>query len=257
MFSILARRMLGSLALAIVGVCSAIAPTAGEEFNPAVIDILIKNGQEALAAERYGEAHDRFSEVLRIDWNHPQAYELLQKARQQRDHALLRWEGDARVAESRRDLSRARWIYERILGEDTTRGDLRECVQRLGLQRDAAEFVRSGMEKFILDDFAGAQLDFDQALAINSKDTLALQYRERTRQKIAASGSLATVQADPDSWARYLDAMRKLRAGDLASAELLWSDLLIKYPGNTDIMSNLEQVRKRLGHGGAIANDDE
>jgi tetratricopeptide (TPR) repeat protein len=113
------------------------------------------------------------------------------------------------------------------------------------------------MEKFMLDDYAGAQLDFEQALAINPKDTLAVQYRERTRQKIAATGSLSAIQADADSWARYLDALRKLREGDLAGAEMLWSDLLTKYPGNENILSNLGQVRRRLGSGSAIATDNE
>lgn len=222
-----------------------------------VIAVLMRDGEDALANERYAEAYSRFAEVLKLDWNHPRAYDLLQQARFERDHALLRWEGEARQAEGIRDLSKAKWIYERILGEDSTRGDLRDRVRRLALQRDAAGYVRSGMEKFMLDDYAGAQLDFEQALAINPKDTLAVQYRERTRQKIAATGSLASIQADPESWSRYLDALRKLREGDLAGAEMLWSDLLARYPGNESILSNLGQVRRRLGSGSAIATDNE
>jgi hypothetical protein len=227
-----------------------------DEPTAEVVVVLMRDGEEALADERFAEAYARFSEVLNLDWNHPRAYELVQKLRFERDQTLLRWEGEARDAESRRDLSNAKWIYERIIGEDSTRADLIDRVRRLGRQRDAAEYVRSGMEKFIADDFAGAQLDFEQALAINPKDTLAAQCRERTRQKIAASGSLAAIQADTDAWVRYLEALRKLREGDLAAAELLWSDLLIKYPGNESIRSNLEQVRRRLGHKGAIANDE-
>lgn len=220
-----------------------------------VIAVLMRGGEEALASERYSEAYSRFSEVLRLDWNHPRAYDLLQRLRQERDHALLRWEGDARAAESGRDLSKAQWIYERILGEDSTRGDLRERVRRLARQRDAAQFVRSGMEKFMADDFVGSQLDFEQALTISPQDTLAAQYRERARQKIASSGSLAAIQSNPDAWGRYLEALRKLREGDLNAAEMLWSDLLTKYPGNESIRSNLEQVRKRLGNESAMVDE--
>lgn len=252
-----ARHMLGCLSIACLSVLAIPQSAFSEDVNADVIEVLMKDGEQALESERYAEAYARFSEVLSLDWNHPRAYDLLQQARLERDSALLRWEDDARNAESRRDLSNAKWIYERILGEDSTRGDLRERVQRLGRQRDAADFVRSGMEKFILDDFAGAQLDFDQALTISPKDTLAQQYRDRTRQKIAASGSLAAVQADANAWGRYLDALRKLREGDLASAELLWAELLVQYPGNDNILSNLEQVRRRLGHGSPIATDDE
>lgn len=243
---------LAILAFCVWGSVSALADGTSDE----VIAVLMRDGEDALAGERYAEAYARFEEVLKLDWNHPRAYDLLQQARYERDHALLRWEGEAKEAEGKRDLSRAKWIYERILGEDSTRGDLRERVRRLTNQRESATFVRSGMEKFMMDDFAGAQLDFEQALAISPNDTLALQYRERTRQKIAATGSLASIQADADSWARYLDALRKLREGNLAQAEILWSDLLTKYPGNESILSNLEQVRKRLGGGTAIANDE-
>ncbi len=223
---------------------------------PQVIEVLMRDGENALAADRFSEAFSRFSEVLRLDWNHPRAYELLQEVRYARDLTLLKWESDARDAESRRDLSQAKWIYERILNEDSTREDLKERVRRLGRQRDAADFVRSGMEKFIADDFAGAQVDFEQALAVNSKDTLAIQYRERARQKIAASSSLAAIQTDTAGWGQYLEALRKLRAGDLLGAEKLWTGLLTKYPGNESILSNLDQVRKRLGNESAIANDE-
>lgn len=240
------------LTLFVWGPLSAFADDRADE----VIAVLMRDGQDALAGERYAEAYARFEEVLKLDWNHPRAYDLLQQARYEREHALLRWEGEAREAEGKRDLSKAKWIYERILGEDSTRGDLRDRVRRLANQREAATFVRSGMEKFMLDDYAGAQLDFEQALAVNPTDTLANQYRERTRQKIAATGSLASIQADSESWARYLDALRKLREGDLTGAEMLWSELLVKYPGNESILSNLSQVKRRLGSGGAIANDE-
>jgi TolA-binding protein len=227
-----------------------------DEPTAEVVAVLMRDGEEALAHNRFTEAYARFSEALRLDWNHPRAYELLQKIRLERDHTLLLWEGEARHAESRSEPGKAKWIYERIIAEDSTRADLIDRVRRLGRQRDAADCVRSGMEKFIADDFAGAQLDFEQALAISPKDTLAAQYRERTRQKITASGSLAAIQADPEAWGRYLDALRKLREGDLAAAERLWSDLLTKYPGNENIRSNLEQVRRRLGTESANADDE-
>lgn len=247
----------GIIALSILTYCAwGPVPAFADDTSDEVIAVLMRDGEAALAGERYAEAYARFEEVLKLDWNHPRAYDLLQQARYERDHALLRWEGEAKEAEEKRDLSKAKWIYERILGEDSTRGDLRERVRRLADQREAATFVRSGMEKFMMDDFAGAQLDFEQALAVNPKDTLALQYRERTRQKIAATRSLASIQADSESWARYLDALRKLREGDLTGAEVLWGELLVKYPGNESILSNLSQVKRRLGSGGAIANDE-
>ncbi len=244
------------LVILIGSISLADASFAGEPPGE-VINLLLRDGEAALADQRFAEAYERFTEVLRLDWNHPRAYDLLQQTRIEREHALLSWEGQARDAESRRDLSRAKFIYERILTEDSTQTDIRDRVSRLGRQRDAADFVRSGMEKFMLDDFAGAQLDFEQALTINPKDTLAAQYCERTRQKLAASGSLSAVQADPESWTRYLDGLRKFRDGDLTGAEHVWSLLLVKYPGNEGILSNLEQVRRRLGTGSPIATDEQ
>lgn len=249
-------RRITVLAMSGILVMSASAIVQGEQSTDEVISVLMRDGEHALAADRFAEAYDRFSEVLRLDWNHPRAYALLQEVRYARDLTLLKWEDDARGAESRHDLSNAKWIYERILGEDSTREDLRERVRRLCRQRDAAECVRGGMEKFIADDFAGAQLDFEQALLINPKDTLALQYRERALQKIAASGSLAVIQADADAWRRYLEALRRLRDGDLVAAERIWTALLERFPGHENILSNLDQVRRRLGNERAMANDE-
>lgn len=231
-------------------------PASAQTADNDVIAVLLRDGAEALAAGRYAEAHARLAEVLRLDWNHPRAYDLLQQVRQERAHALLQWEAEARNAEYRRDPGQAVWIYQRILAEDSTRADLLERVRRLTRQRESSSYVRTGMEKFMADDFAGAQLDFEQALAINPNDTLAAQYRERTRQKIAATGSLAAIQADSAAWGKYLDAMRRLREGNLAAAERLWSDLLVLFPGNENLRSNLDQVRRRRG-GESASVDDE
>lgn len=249
------RRLVVGLFACVVSIFA--SSTISAQESPAkVIELLIRDGEQALAYDRFSEAYERFSEALKLDWNNPRAYELLQQVRLEREHDLMAWEGEARDAESRRDLSKAKWIYERILSEDSTRGDLRERVRSLGRQRDASYYVRTGMEKFIADDFAGAQLDFEQALVISPKDTLAAQYRERTRVKIAASGSLASIQADSGSWGQYLDALRKLREGDLVAAERLWGDLLVRYPGNEHIRSNLDQVRRRLGRESASTDTE-
>lgn len=248
------RRLVFGILLVACLMASTLA--AAQAVSNDLIDVLVRGGEEALSAGRYAEACARLSEALRLDWNHPRAYDLLQQVRQERAHALLQWEAEARNAEYRRDPSQALWIYQRILAEDTTRADLLERVRRLTRQRESSPYVRAGMEKFMADDVAGAQLDFEQALAINPNDTLAAQYRERTRQKIAATGSLAAIQADSAAWGKYLDAMRRLREGNLAAAEQLWSDLLVLFPGNENLRSNLDQVRRRRG-GESASVDDE
>jgi len=222
---------------------------------PDVLTVLQRDGEEALAAQRFGEACSRFSEVLRLDWNNPRAYDLLQKSRQDRTAALQEWEAQARDAESHHEWDRAQSLYARVLAEDSTRRDLRDRVRELSTHRSAADLIQTGLDKFISDDFAGAETIFEQVLSVNPGDTVATRYLERTRQRLAGSDPLAAIQADADSWASYVEALKRLRDGDLAGAEKLWNTLLVKYPSNPSIRSNLEQVRRRLGREGTVAAD--
>ena len=225
------------------------------DTSPDVLSVLQRDGEDALAAERFGEACSRFSEVLRLDWNNPRAYDLLQKSRQERVVALHEWEVQGRTAESNHEWDRAQSLYARVLSEDSTRNDLRDRIRQLSKHRSASDLIQVGLDKFISDDFAGAETVFEQVLALNPGDTLAIRYLERTRQRLSGSDPLAAIQADPDSWASYVEALKHLRDGDLAGAEKLWNALLAKYPSNPSIRSNLEQVRRRLGREGAVAAD--
>ncbi|MBI5866917.1 MAG: hypothetical protein HZB43_01275 [candidate division Zixibacteria bacterium] len=56
---------------------------------------------------------------------------------------------------------------------------------------------------------------------------------------------MADLRADTAMWAKYSDALKKLRTGDLAGAEQLWHAVLVKYPGNEAVRSNLEQIARR------------
>ena len=222
---------------------------------PDVLSVLQRDGEEALAAERYSEACSRFSEALRLDWNNPRAFDLLQKSRHDRIVALQDWETQARAAESHHEWDKAQSLYARVLAEDSTRGDLRDRIRQLSTHRSAADLIQAGLDKFISDDFAGAEAVFEQVLSLHPGDTLATRYLERTRQRLAGGDPLAAIQADPDAWASYVEALTRLRDGDLAGAEKLWNTLLVKFPSNPSIQSNLEQVRRRLGRESAVAAD--
>ncbi len=243
----------------VIGLAGALLVGAGlsraTDTAPDVRSVLQRDGEEALAAERFGEACSRFSEVLRLDWNNPRAYDLLQKSRQDRVAALQDWEAQAQTAESHHEWDKAQLLYTRVLAEDSTRCDLLERIRQLSTHRSAADLIQAGLDKFIGDDFAGAETVFEQALSIHPGDTLANRYLERTRQRLAGGDPLAAIQADPDAWASYVEALTRLRDGDLAGAEKLWNTLLAKYPSNPSIRSNLEQVRRRLGREGAVAAD--
>lgn len=247
--------------LAAAAICFAVTPytvARGDDGIPQkdMIALLLRDGEEALAKNRFAEAGARFSEALQADWNLVRAYDLLQETRRVRLQTLKAWERGAHHAERQQDWATARALYSRILEADSTRGELRDRLLRVDRGENAADFVRAGLQKFIADDFAGAQLDFEQAIAINPGDTVAADYLNRVRQKIAVSGdALAVIQADAGSWSQYLEALKRLRNGDLPAAEHIWTELLVKYPSNTSILSNLEQVRRRLGRDGAVASD--
>jgi len=206
---------------------------------------LIQWGEYALANDRFSEAEARLNDVLRLDWNHPQAFRLLQETRQRRARALSEWEHAGQVAQSRGDAPLAIHYFEKILAEDSTQTRARSTLTRLQKRAQADRLIQSGLAKFILEDYAAASLDFEQALAIIPFDTLAVVYRERAVQKMAGVSSMADLRADTLMWAKYSDALKKLRTGDLAGAERLWNDVLARYPGNDAVRSNLEQIARR------------
>lgn len=204
-------------------------------------------GEEALAEERYADAIRLFSEILRHDWNDPRAFASLQEARTLRQEALKRWEYLGRRARAEQRWSDASQYFRRVLAEDTTRADLRRAVAALAVREDADRLVRAGLAKFVDEDFAGAQLDFEQALALTPDDTTAGRYLEIAAGRLAGSSSLADLQADSVVWSMYRTALLKFRAGDLSEARRLWSEILTIYPGNEHVRSNLEQIARRLG----------
>lgn len=209
------------------------------------INQLVQWGEFALANNRFSEAEARFNEVLRLDWNHPRAYRLLQETRRQRTQTLSDWERVGQAAQSRGDVEFAIQNFERILAEDSTRTGIRNSLARLQKRLQADRLIQTGLSKFILEQYAAASGDFEQALAIVPTDTLAALYRERAVQKMAGASSMADLRADSVMWIKYSDALKRLRAGDLPGAERLWQEVLAKYPGNEAVRSNLEQIALR------------
>jgi len=222
-------------------------PSAEHLSSDNAVGYLRVLGEEALAEERYTEAIRLFSEILRHDWNDPRAFALLQDARARRRAALTRWESQGRRARVESRWSEAVRLFRRVVAEDSTRNDLRRAVAALEVREDVDRLVRSGLAKLVDEDFAGAQLDFEQAVVLAPEDTTATRYLEMASGRIAGSTSLADLQADSAVWTKYRNALLKFRDGDLIEARRLWSEILTVYPGNAHVRSNLEQIARRLG----------
>lgn len=213
--------------------------------DPGQIDVLLAWGKYALESSRFSEAEARFREVLDLDWNNPRAFNLLQETRQRRTEALQRWIGEGRRAEANGDWAEAEMHYQRVLDES---GDYRAAVVGLARARresDLEHYIRAGLDKYIQEDYAGAELDFDQALTIDPTNKTVLAYQTQVQEKATQSSGLADLRSDGPTWTKYLDALKKLRGGDLDGAERLWQEILQVYPGNEAVLSNLEQVKRR------------
>jgi tetratricopeptide (TPR) repeat protein len=220
--------------------------TAGEITSQATqIDVLLAWGKYAMESARFAEAEARFREVLGLDWNNPRAFAFLQENRTRRLETLNEWISAGRTAEARGDLALAERHYQRALDENPDYRQAVDGLARLRQQRNADRYVRAGLEKYIQEDYAGAESDFDHALTIDPSDELALLYRGQVHQQVTQSTSLADLRSDATTWTKYLDALKKLRAGDLEGAERVWREILQDYPGNEAVLSNLEQVARR------------
>jgi tetratricopeptide (TPR) repeat protein len=243
----------GRLAIGIVPVIVLVAAGSlhGEQQPDATTDIsnsvgvLLSWGRVALEEERFAEAEARFREILEIDWNHRRAYELLQETRDRRAKILNAWVRAGRSAEAKHDYSMAEHHYQRVLNQNPDHRAARNGLRRARASRAMEALIQTGLDKFIMGDFPGAEEDFDKALAIDPSDARALAYRDRARRETTESNGLADLRSDESTWAQYLEALKKLRAGDLAGAEELWRAILEDYPGNDAVLSNLEQIERR------------
>lgn len=220
-------------------------PVGETPVDTARISVLIDWGMRALAHERFTEAESCFLGILELDWNHPQAYALLQDTRARRAAALSHWRQQARAAIADHRWDRAQALYENILREDSLNRVARDGIRRIGDLRRADEYIAAGLQRFIMGDYLAAHDAFARALDIDSTDSVAALYARRAEQETVQSTSLADLRSDDAVWNTYLEALKQFRAGDLTRAETLWRTILEKYPGNEAVLSNLEQVVRR------------
>lgn len=213
--------------------------------NPGEIDVLLAWGKFALESSRFGEAEARFREVLDRDWNNPRAFSLLQETRQLRAEALTQWVRAGRRAEATGDWAEAEIHYQRVIDENPDYRDAAVGFARVRRARDLERYIRAGLDKYIQGDYPGAELDFEQALTLDPDNETVRAYRDQVQDKVTQSSGLADLRSDGPTWTKYLDALKKLRAGDLDGAERLWQEILQVYPGNEAVLSNLEQVTRR------------
>jgi len=225
------------------GTISAPAPSPNAQAGQ--VDVLLAWGKYALESSRFAEAEARFREVLDLDWNNPRAFALLQETRERRTETLKHWISSGRKAEAAGNFERAAMDFQRVLDESPDYRAAVDGLARVRRERELERSLRAGMEKYIQEDYAGAELDFDQALTIAPGNETALAFRAEVQEKMTQSSGLADIRSDGPTWTKYLDALKKLRAGDLDGAEHLWQEILQVYPGNEAVMSNLEQVKRR------------
>ena len=208
-------------------------------------DVLLTWGETALNDDRFSEAEECFRQVLDADWNNPRAFELLQRARHARESTLREWRYSAHAAEQDARWDLATHYYQLILRESPHDGAASRGMAQSVQQQEAQRHVDAGLERFVLGDYAAAQAAFEQALQIRPGDSLVTLYLQRAEQETMQSSSLADIRADQTMWPKYLDALKRFRAGDLPGAEALWRQVLEKYPGNEAVLSNLEQITRR------------
>jgi tetratricopeptide (TPR) repeat protein len=221
------------------------ASTRETVSQSAQIEVLLAWGKYALDCSRFAEAEARFREVLKLDWNNPPAFDLLQETRTRRSEILKNWIRSGWAAEAAGNLAQAEQRYQRVLDESPDYRAAINGMARLRRHREADRYVRAGLEKYIQEDYPGAEMDFEHALSVDPSDETALLYRDQVQQQVTKSTGLADLRSDAPTWTKYLDALKKLRAGDLEGAERLWREILQAYPGNEAVLSNLEQVTRR------------
>jgi serine/threonine protein kinase/outer membrane biosynthesis protein TonB len=110
------------------------------EIHPK-IQKFMETGEGLLAEGKYEEATKQFEEVLKLDTQHGQAQEMLEKAREEMARAAQVRQGlsASQQALNQGDLTVAQVELEKVLDLDTENADAKALLEKLGGERAARE----------------------------------------------------------------------------------------------------------------------
>jgi tetratricopeptide (TPR) repeat protein len=208
----------------------------------------IRLGLVAMQRGDYRQACEMFRLVLDVDWNNPQAYRWWAKA-----EADLAGHIQGLVQAGDRSMGRGEYAealanYHEALRADSTRADIRQRVRWAGRKIYADRLVLAGLTAYLAGDYNRMNSALDSALAYNPEHAAALALREKCRPG-ATTAERSQLRDDPAMWELHLSALKMYRDGDYAAAIEQWETILQKYPGDADVLANIEQARLRLQPG--------
>lgn len=221
------------------------AQTPSDPVSDSIIAGQVRLGREAMERGDYRQACEIFRLVLDVDWNNPQAYQWWTKAETDlagHIQGLLR-AGDRSMA--RGEYAEALINYHEALRCDSTRTDIRQRVRWAGKKIYADRFVLAGLTAYLAGDYDRMNIALDSALVYDPEHADARALQETSRLG-APPNERSQLRDDAAMWEMHLAALKMYREGDYQAAIEQWETILQKYPGDADVLANIEQARLRL-----------
>lgn len=203
-------------------------------------------GREAMDRGDFRQAREHFHLVLELDWNNPLAYQWWSAAEENLERhirGLIR-AGDRNA--SRGAYAEALLNYYEAQRLDSARSDVRSRLRWVGKKIYADRYVLAGLKYYLDGDIDRVHAALDSALHYDPENANALALREKVNFVAAAPTGQFRLRDDTAVWEIHLAALKKYRDGEYESAIKQWEKILEKYPGNGDVLANIEQARLRL-----------
>jgi tetratricopeptide (TPR) repeat protein len=220
-------------------------PDTTTQVHPLIAEQM-RLGREAMERGDFSRAREHFRLVLALDWNNPLAYqwwEAAEKNAAARMHDLLQ-AGDRYTA--RGEYAEALINYREALRLDPDRTDIKRRLREVSDKISVRRHLLAGLQGYLAGDYVQMDTALDSALMYEPENATALALRKKATGHSSAGGEQTRLQEDPAMWEVHLAALKKYRAGDYLGAITYWRKILEKYPGNSEVLANIEQARLRL-----------
>ena len=215
------------------------------DANPIIAEQM-RLGRAAMDRGDFRQAREHFHLVLELDWNNPLASQWWAAAEKDLSghiRGLLR-AGD-RCAR-RAAYAEALINYHEARRYDTTRADIKRRIRAVGKKIYARRCLLAGLEFYLDGDYTQMHAALDSVFYYDPENASALAFREKVRNDGGPRADQLRLQDDAEVWELHLAALKKYRGGEYQAAIDLWAKILGKYPGNADVLANIEQARLRL-----------
>ncbi|MBN4056880.1 hypothetical protein JYU19_01075 [bacterium AH-315-J21] len=201
-------------------------------------------------------AEKRFVSALRVldkarlaDPDSPDVQSAIGRIIDDRDQWQVSQKDKAKKARLAGDFVTALDVYSELLREFPHDAQVRGALKSMCSKLKVSDLLSKAGRKLDSELYSEAKVYVERALVIDSTNSAAQGLLERILRSISPDESIRALSDNTEDWAKMSQALTLVREGKLEQALELFGELLVKYPHNSELLRNIEQVELRLSGG--------